>query len=48
VEHGDPRRLLRAPDGNLDWFVFEDELDKYIKETQPQADTLLFAGSPIR
>ena len=34
--------FFAAPDGNLDWFVFEDELDRYIKETQPQGDTLLF------
>jgi dihydrofolate reductase len=34
--------FFAAPDGSLDWFVFEDDLDKYIKETQPQADTLLF------
>jgi dihydrofolate reductase len=34
--------FFSAPDGNLDWFVFDDELDKYIRETQPQADTLVF------
>lgn len=34
--------FFAAADGNLDWFVFEDELDRYVKETQPQADTMLF------
>jgi dihydrofolate reductase len=27
---------------NIDWFVFDDELEKYILETQVNADTLLF------
>src|SRR4051794_1843465 len=34
--------FFTAPDGNLDWFVFDDELDGYIRETQVQADTLIF------
>jgi len=34
--------FFAAPDGNLDWFVFDDELDGYIKENQGQADTLIF------
>lgn len=34
--------FFAAPDGNLDWFVFDDELERYIKETQPEAGTLLF------
>jgi dihydrofolate reductase len=28
--------------GQIDWFVFDDELEKYITETQKSADTLLF------
>jgi dihydrofolate reductase len=34
--------FFAAPDGNLDWFVFDDELERYIKETQPEVGTLLF------
>jgi len=34
--------FFAAPDGNLDWFVFDDELERYIKETPLQAGTLLF------
>ena len=34
--------FFAAPDGNLDWFVFDDELERYIKEMQPEVGTLLF------
>lgn len=34
--------FFAGPGGNLDWFVFDDELELYIKENQLQADTLLF------
>jgi hypothetical protein len=34
--------FFAAPDGNLDWFVFDDDLERYIKETQPEAGALLF------
>ena len=34
--------FFAAPGGHLDWFVFEDELDRYIKESQLATDTLLF------
>ena len=34
--------FFAAPGGNLDWFVFEEELDRYIKDNQLASDTLLF------
>jgi dihydrofolate reductase len=35
--------FFAAPDRNLDWFVFDDELDGYIKKNQlASSDTLLF------
>jgi dihydrofolate reductase len=30
------------PGGDLGWFVFDDELGKYIDDTQDEADTILF------
>lgn len=33
---------FEGPDHDLGWFVFEDELEEYILETQLTADTLLF------
>jgi len=34
--------LFEGPDHDIGWFVFEDELESYIRETQAAADTLLF------
>jgi dihydrofolate reductase len=34
--------FFEGPNRNIDWFVFDDELEKYILETQVNADTLLF------
>jgi dihydrofolate reductase len=34
--------LFEGPDHDISWFVFEDELERYILETQADADTLLF------
>jgi len=34
--------LSEGPDHDISWFVFEDELENYIRETQAAADTLLF------
>jgi len=34
--------LFEGPDHDISWFVFEDELENYIRETQAAADTLLF------
>ena len=34
--------MFEGPDHDIGWFVFEDELEKYILETQESADTLLF------
>jgi dihydrofolate reductase len=34
--------FFEGPTRNIDWFVFDDELEKYILETQMTADTLLF------
>ena len=34
--------LFEAPGHDIGWFVFEDELADYIRETQLGADTLLF------
>ncbi|KOF17925.1 riboflavin biosynthesis protein RibD [Ensifer adhaerens] len=34
--------FFEAPDHDISWFVFEDELAAYIGETQLEADTLLF------
>jgi len=33
---------FEGPNKNIDWFLFDDELEKYILETQMSADTLLF------
>jgi len=33
---------FEGPNRSIDWFVFDDELEKYILETQMAADTLLF------
>lgn len=34
--------FFEGPGHDLDWFVFEEELERYILETQEQAGTLLF------
>lgn len=34
--------LFKGPNDEIDWFVFDDELESYILETQKEADTLLF------
>lgn len=34
--------MFEGLDRDIGWFVFEDELEKYILETQQAADTLLF------
>jgi dihydrofolate reductase len=34
--------MLEGSDRDISWFVFDDELEKYIHETQASADTLLF------
>jgi dihydrofolate reductase len=34
--------MFEGPDRDISWFVFDDELEKYILETQLAADTLLF------
>lgn len=33
---------FEGPNRNIDWFLFDDELENYILETQASADTLLF------
>ncbi|SEJ62726.1 hypothetical protein SAMN04244575_05384 [Sinorhizobium meliloti] len=34
--------FFEAPGHDIGWFVFEEELDAYIRETQFEAGTLLF------
>jgi dihydrofolate reductase len=34
--------MFEGPDRDISWFVFDDELEKYILESQAEADTLLF------
>jgi len=34
--------LSEGPDHDISWFVFEDELENYIRETQAATDTLIF------
>jgi dihydrofolate reductase len=34
--------MFEAPGHEIDWFVFDDELERYILDTQPDAGTLLF------
>ncbi|TKD43666.1 MAG: dihydrofolate reductase [Mesorhizobium sp.] len=34
--------FLEGPDRDISWFVFEEELENYIRETQEKADTLIF------
>jgi dihydrofolate reductase len=34
--------MFEGPNSDIGWFVFNDELEKYILETQAEADTLLF------
>jgi len=34
--------FFEGPDRDINWFVFEDELENYIRETQSTADTLVF------
>ena len=33
---------FEGPDRDIGWFLFEDELENYIRETQSKADTLVF------
>lgn len=33
---------FKGPNEEIDWFVFDDDLERYILETQKEADTLLF------
>src|SRR5690606_18559114 len=33
---------FEGPDRDIGWFLFEDELENYIRETQSTADTLVF------
>ncbi|WP_274627665.1 dihydrofolate reductase family protein [Arvimicrobium flavum] len=34
--------FFEGPDRDISWFAFEEELENYIRETQQQADTLIF------
>jgi dihydrofolate reductase len=34
--------LFEGPDRDISWFVFDEELESYIRETQEKADTLIF------
>jgi dihydrofolate reductase len=34
--------FFAGPDGSLDWFVFDDELERYIIASEADADTILF------
>jgi dihydrofolate reductase len=34
--------FFEGPDRDISWFVFEEELENYIRETQKKADTLIF------
>lgn len=34
--------FFEGPDRDISWFVFEEEIDSYIRETQEKADTLIF------
>ena len=34
--------FFEGPNSDISWFMFDEELEKYIKETQKDADTLLF------
>ncbi|AZN98332.1 dihydrofolate reductase [Mesorhizobium sp. M9A.F.Ca.ET.002.03.1.2] len=34
--------FFEGPDRDISWFVFEEELENYIRETQEKADTLIF------
>ncbi|TIP62669.1 dihydrofolate reductase family protein, partial [Mesorhizobium sp.] len=34
--------FFEGPDRDISWFVFEEELENYIRETQENADTLIF------
>jgi dihydrofolate reductase len=34
--------MFEGPNRDIGWFVFDDELEKYILESQAEADTLLF------
>lgn len=34
--------FFEGPDRDISWFVFEDELETYIRKTQENADTLIF------
>lgn len=34
--------FFEGPDRDIGWFVFEEELEEYIRETQQNADTLVF------
>jgi len=34
--------FFEGPDRDISWFVFEEDLENYIRETQAKADTLIF------
>ena len=34
--------FFEGPDRDISWFIFEEELENYIHETQEKADTLIF------
>jgi dihydrofolate reductase len=34
--------FFEGPNSDISWFMFDEELEKYIRETQKDADTLLF------
>jgi dihydrofolate reductase len=34
--------FFEGPDNDISWFVFDEDLEKYIKETQQAAETLVF------
>ena len=34
--------FFEGPDRDISWFVFEEDLENYIRETQKKADTLVF------
>lgn len=36
--------FFESPDRDISWFVFEEELQNYIRETQEKADTLIFGS----
>ncbi len=34
--------FFEGPENDIDWFVFDQELENYIRETQAEAETLIF------